>query len=135
MKKFIAIIFFLLFAFNANSQTVDWVNYGGGPGPDVASELVKDGSHNYYITGQIDDEAEFNNASLAGGVFVAKYDSNGVQQWAVAQADSHTAGKSLCLDQEGNIYMAGWMDATVEFGDSLLTNLGDYDIILAKYNS
>jgi hypothetical protein len=67
-------------------------------------------------------------------VFVAKYDSNGVQQWVVAQGDTHTAGKSICLDQEENIYVAGWMDATVQFGDTLLTNLGDFDIILAKYN-
>jgi hypothetical protein len=42
MKKFLAIMIVQLFLLKANSQTVDWVNYGGGSGADVASELVKD---------------------------------------------------------------------------------------------
>lgn len=134
-KSFFA-VFLLVFLFNrAVPQSADWVNYGGGTGHDAASALVKDTSRNYYMTGQISNTAVFNDTTITGGLFIAKYDSTGIQQWVRAEANAHTSGKGICLDHSGNIYVIGWMDSTVMFGDTLLPLSGEFDVILSKYNS
>ncbi len=131
-KSFLLLLLFVRFT-SAHAQTVDWVQYGGGAGDDLVSESAKDANRNYFVTGQIENSATFNSTTLSGGLFVAKYDSNGAQQWVVAYANDHTYGKGICLDKEGNIYVIGWMDSTVLFGSTLLTSLGDFDIILSKF--
>ncbi|HYV90473.1 MAG TPA: T9SS type A sorting domain-containing protein [Chitinophagales bacterium] len=133
-NSFIIFLFNFIFS-NTIAQSVDWVNHGGGAGYDAPSELAEDNSGNYYTTGQIANTAVFNGTTVNGGLFIAKYDSTGMQQWVTAEANDHAYGKSICLDHSGNIYVIGWMDSTVMFGGTLLTLLGKYDMILSKYNS
>ena len=135
MKKNFTLFISIALLCNANAQTVNWVQYGGGTGYDVISEMVKDADNNFYATGQIENNATFGATAIAGGVFVAKYDSNGVQKMAVAHGDVHAAGKSICLDHSGNIYVLGWMDSTVMLGNTILNHIGGFDIFLTKYDT
>src|SRR6185503_9199091 len=77
----------------------------------------------------------FNGTTVNSGLFIAKYDSIGTQQWVTSEANNHAYSNGICLDQSGNIYVIGWIDSTVVFGNTLLTSLGKFDVILSKFNS
>ena len=141
MKKIFFSCYFLCLLFNfSNAQTVDWVQTGGGTGYDIISAISKDASGNIYATGQIKDSAKFINVEIKGGLFIAKYDSNGVQQMTTAFGNIHAAGKSICTDNEGNIYVTGqaWMNneqhtVTIKYRTDYFTNPPSVDTPSVAY--
>lgn len=96
---------------------------GSGNGSDIAKSIVADDSGNVYVTGE-----------SYGGIFTSydiatiKYNSAGVQQWAVrynGPANGNDGGNSIAIDNSHNIYVTG---------QSLGVN-GNLDIVTIKYNS
>lgn len=135
MKKcYFILCFLLLLVQESFAQTVDWVNYGGGINSDAITDVAIDVAGNVYVTGQLGNSASFNGTAVSGGIFAAKYDSIGNQQWVIAYGDTNSFGKAICLDKAGNIYVSGWMDSSLQAGDTLLTTLGDRDMLLMKFN-
>lgn len=57
-------------------------------------------------------------------------------QWARGVGGSGSDnGKSVSVDNAGNVYVTGYFDSpTITFGSSTLTNTGSYDIFLVKYD-
>jgi len=78
---------------------------GTGNSIDVAYALVLDGLNNVYITGQSTGAGtDFDYATV-------KYNSSGVQQWAVrynGTGNLFDGASSLVLDQAGNVYVTGF---------------------------
>lgn len=96
---------------------------GSGNGSDIAKSIVADDSGNVCVTGE-----------SYGGIFTSydiatiKYNSAGVQQWAVrynGPANGNDGGNSIAIDNSHNIYVTG---------QSLGVN-GNLDIVTIKYNS
>jgi len=88
---------------------------------------------NSYVTG-------FTNGNLGGqwlpasyGVFVIKYDSNGVNQWTRLSGVSgaYTDGRGITVDSLGNIYTAGWTGGNLDGQPKV----GIIDAFVIKYNS
>ncbi len=69
-------------------------------------------------------------------IFLAKYQADGtfVQAIRIGGAGSEHV-RSLTVDAQGNLLLAGDFEGAVDFGDAVRTSAGDYDIFLAKYNA
>lgn len=74
----------------------------------------------------------------AGGfdVYVARVSINGDLHW-VRQIEGPGRDQltGMDVDSDGNVYVTGFFEGTLDFGQSLLTSVGDFDIFLAKYSS
>jgi hypothetical protein len=121
------------------SGNLQWAQWGGGTSTDIGHSVAVDGSGNVYVTGLFYNTAMFGSTMLtsAGGydVFVAKYNSGGIPQWArrVGGADNDV-GYGVAVDGSGNVYVTGQIAGTVPFGGTTLTSAGYYDIFIARYD-
>ncbi|MFO0881421.1 MAG: hypothetical protein U0840_29325, partial [Gemmataceae bacterium] len=120
----------------------------GGEGNDSSGNIASDPSGNVVVaagatgTNDYDPGPGVFNLTSAGGmdVLLGKYSANGNLIWAfkIGGTGDDTA-LSVTTDQQGNIYVGGAFQGTVDFdpglGTTLFTSNGASDIFLAKYTS
>jgi hypothetical protein len=120
--------------------------------------LTLDSANNVYISGYYNGEISFYNntdtttssfktLTNAGGndTFIAKYDSNGIGVWATRISDtSNNQPVNLLLDSANNVCVSGYYSSNVTLYNNTdtttstfktLTNAGNTDTFIAKYNS
>jgi hypothetical protein len=70
-------------------------------------------------------------------LFLAKYDTLGNLTWAKSVGcNMDDVGNGVALDASGSIYLTGDFNSpTIVFDTTTLTNVGDFNIFLAKFNS
>ena len=128
MKKLIMLSFlmtYLIPAFAIKAQvSQEWVrtNNGSGNSNDESAAIIYDGHGNVIITGRAISTGNNND------FYTVKYNSSGVQQWAVTYngtANNYDAASGLAADNSGNVYVTG----------QSLNSSSNYDIALIKYNS
>ncbi len=125
-----------------------WVKQMGGISTDVATSIALDSDHNVYTTGYFSLIADFDpgtgtaQLTAAGDhdVFVSKFNASGNLVWAKRiGGTSHEDGRSLTMDSDGNVYIAGNFSGTVDFNPgpatTNLTSAGDEDIFICKLDS
>ncbi len=139
-----------LVKFNSNGIR-QWGTYYGGSGLEHGNGVACDAAGNVYITGKTDESTANiiatpgSHQSVFGGIedcFLAKFNTNGVRQWATYYGGSGTdVGRGVTVDAAGNVYITGWTDNTVAnvigspgshqntFGG------GNLDAFIAKFNS
>ena len=116
----------------------EWVVTAGGPEQDLPFSINLDSDLNVYVTGFFNEPCTFGDTTLTGmendQIFLVKYDNAGVFQWA-RQGGSYNQnwGKTVIVDSNNNIIIAGSIGANATFGDT--TILGSYTLFIAKYNS
>ncbi len=127
MKTIIKILFVVLVSsFSLNSQVSQvWVSRTNGAAnfDDNLSSMVLDNSGNIYVTGTSEDQAATDIDYLT-----VKYNSAGVQQWAVvydAGDDAEDIATAIAVDNTGNVYVTGTSYFDVTFDD----------IVTIKYNA
>ncbi len=132
-----------------NAGQYQWAFNIGGKNADVANGVTYLPSGDVIIVGQFSDTVDFNPAvgvatlaanGLSPDIFVAKYNSSGVYQWAFRMGSPLVDdASSVTCDASGNIYVTGGFQGTVDFdpgaGTQTLTAVGSQDIYVAKYNS
>ena len=115
------------------------VTFGGsGIETDIAGVAV-DSSDNIYITGTSSGTNVFG-ASVTSGttedIFVVKLNSSGVVQWVyTAGGTGRDRGRKIALDSEGGIFVVGYYQNTVDFGNGNTTSNGSFDSFILKLNS
>ena len=120
-----------------------WANQAGGSSADEARGIAIDEQNNVYATGFFNHEIKFNGAksielSSKGecDVFVVKYDVNGVTQWAQqAGGQGLDQGSSVTSINANGCLVTGFFEMTANFGDSLISSVGNRDVFVAHYNS
>ena len=131
-----------------------WAKKAGGTFSEYAHALATDTNGNCFITGRYGSDpiifapGETNETQLAAlngdngeDIFVAKYNSNGILQWAKrAGGATGNRGTGIALDAVGNSYVVGRYSGTSTFGtgesrQSILNGpLGGSDeIFVAKF--
>lgn len=130
------------------SGNYDWGISIVGNNPVFGKEVAVDPSGDIYVSGDFMDTADFDpsggtNELVATGpfdVFLAKYDEQGDNLWAI-KIDGVSAdfGYGLTLDEMGNAYITGSIIGNADFdpgpgSDVLNTTNGSPDIFLAKYD-
>lgn len=114
------------------------------------NDLSVDGDGNATIVGQIMASGPYD---LGNGVevsyspggshlFIAKYDNNGLAQWArtVASSGIESCFSSVSTDKDGNAYAAGYLSGsgTCVLADGISCSYGPYqtsNILAAKYSA
>jgi hypothetical protein len=137
--------------YNAGGSYI-WAKALSGSYQSVSNGIAVDGSGNVYIAGcfaytvDFDGDAGTANLTAAGtgnayDIFIAKYDNNGVYQWAKGIGNSsHDKAMGLAQDGSGNLYLTGQFSGTVDFDPSAGTaNVAagcssSTNIFIAKYD-
>ncbi len=122
-----------------------WARTWGGSSSDDGYGAETDEFGNVYITGQYQNNVNFNpsgseNRTSNGGqdVFLSKFDSDGnfiwVRTWGGPNWDY---GHDISFDSSGNLYTVGWFAGTVDFdpGAGVDSHTADADpgVYLCKY--
>jgi hypothetical protein len=129
-----------LVKYDANGNVL-WATNGGGTEGDIANSVMTDASGNLYVAGFFGSPAiTFGSYTLTnsggGDVFLVKYDVNGNVLWAKSAIGTGYEGAySIAVDASGNPYLAGCFgSSTITFGSYTLTNAGDLNVFLVKYD-
>jgi hypothetical protein len=142
-KKFIYIFpfFFAIISFG-QVQSYPWAKTATGIGLDEGIAVCNDAAGNVYVTGQFTSPlitfGIFNLTNSGGSsVFLVKYNSIGIVVWAKNSGSTSTDfGTSVTTDPAGNVFISGFFQSpTITFGAYTLTNSGNNDIFLVKYDS
>ncbi|MGH1336870.1 MAG: SBBP repeat-containing protein [Aureispira sp.] len=128
--------------------SVVWGTYYGDIGPDFGLSCSLDGMGNIYLAGYV-NQSSMNIASgghqntLGGRVdaFLAKFDSNGVRQWATYYGGAqYDFGVDCKVDRNNNVYLVGHTRSFTGIAsgghqNSLGGSMGFQDAFLVKFNS
>ncbi len=124
---------------------VVWAISEGDIGEDAGKGIASDRNGNVYVTGAFESPSitfgpsTFNNAGSGFDAFVAKYNSNGILQWAkhAGNAGFFDWGYNLQCNLSG-LYLCGLFTSdTIAFDNIILTNSGingTTDLFLVKYD-
>ena len=126
-----------------NSQgTQEWLKIFGA---EVGFDITIDSLGNAYVIGCFEGMADFDPGTgyylltSAGGndVFISKFDENGNHQWAGQIGGTmEDIGRSIQVDENGNIFSTGIFEGTADFdpepGMVLLTSAGSSDVFVHK---
>lgn len=109
--------------YDANGNYL-WAEQLGGSNTEDVRDIAVDLSGNIFLTGTFYTTADFDpgsgtaNLVSAGNndIYFAKYDAAGNYLWAKQMGStSYDIGSSLQADANGNIYLTGTFNATVDF--------------------
>jgi len=91
---------------------------------DFGNAVSTDATGNVYVTGSFGETVDFDpgtgssilTATNNGSIFIQKFDLNGNLLWAKStEGTGSTFGKSIDIDNSGNIYITGLFLQTVDF--------------------
>ncbi len=133
--------------FDATGQLL-WATYYGGDGQDYAEGVATDVLGDVFIAGNTGSASGIATSgayqtSFAGGdeeAFFAKFNSNGIRQWATYFGGKGSISSSVATDGLGNVYFTGTTFAStgISTGGAYQTAYGglpDGDAFLTKFNS
>ncbi len=134
-----------LVKYGANGEEI-WAKRIGGSGIDLCEDVFVDGEDNILVTGSFENSAQFGDYTLVSPnqatyqeVFAAKFDSEGNNIWAecalVPFYGNYASGNGIASDAEGNVYLTGYFQYSLAFGEDTLSTAGNIGIFLAKYDS
>lgn len=108
--------------FNSSGERL-WATYYGGNDIDEGNSICTDNLNNIYVAGETQSvdfpiqtmTGAFNQTTLADtlDVFILKFDSNGVRQWATYYGGTGLdRGFDVCTDSSNNLYVSGETGST-----------------------
>jgi hypothetical protein len=118
-----------------------WSKRFGGVSSDDVGSVAVDGSDNIIITGNTQGEINLGGSTLTSGTgtrngYVAKFDASGNHQWSVgANATDSVYSNSVDVDANGNVVIAGFFYASMDFGGGTITSAGSADVFVTKFDS
>jgi hypothetical protein len=125
-----------------------WAKSFGGNDGDVSNAIRIDASGNVYTVGLFRATVDFDpgagifNLTSAGfyDAFVQKMDPSGNFIWAKSfGGSSYDNGKSICIDDLGNVYATGFFTGMVDFDPGAatfnMTSSGSEDIFVQKMDA
>jgi PKD repeat protein len=131
-------VFVAKFAANGTSLwSKNFVNSGNDRGYGVAV----DGSGNVLVAGTFSNTIdlgglELNSPNALVDIFVCKLDASGGHVWSrqIGSATGNEGAETVAVDGSGNVVVAGYAIAAVDFGGGELDPLGAADAFVAKYS-
>ncbi|MCC7502373.1 MAG: SBBP repeat-containing protein, partial [Flavobacteriales bacterium] len=108
-----------LVKFNANTGALLWSTYYGGTDDDIEANVACDPFGNAYLVGQTSSAAGIASAgafqtvlNINPDVYLAKFSSAGVRQWATYFGGAETEEMpSVACDASGDIFISGTTDS------------------------
>lgn len=118
--------------------TFDWATRVGGNQNDEGLAITVDRTGNVYATGLFRGSVDFGGDTLTSGgeddIIIVKHDPDGVMAWIrQAGGSGRDIGRSVEVDNEGNIYVTGGFESIIDFGSGPLVSAGETDLFAAMY--
>ena len=117
------------------------VSFGGDPDSDAQS-IVVDSVGNTYVTGAFRTGGLFGGTTITSGghrdIYVAKLDPTGAFVWVQTYGSTSNLadrGLDIDIDSSSNVYITGYFQGTVNFGNGDVTAAGGSDIFVLKLDS
>lgn len=133
-------VFIVKYDTNGN---VIWAKSSGGTSLDISSAIEVDNLGNIYICGYFNNSITFDGIStftlISAGLqegYLAKFDSNGITQWAKAISGSSNQIAKDILVSSTSIFVLGEYENATNFGIScaLTSEVSNREIFVAKYS-
>ena len=109
---------------------------------DDAQAVVVDSVGNTYITGHFRGTVDFGGGNITSGghrdIYVLKLDSTGAFVWVQTYGSTSNLadrGLDIDIDSSSNVYITGYFQGTVDFGNGDITASGGSDIFVLKLDS
>ncbi len=116
----------------ANSQ-IAWSRFIGSEETDIAYGIDTDPMGNIFVTGYTQGEVEEGKDQGKADVFVAKYNTEGEEQWVTQLGTSaEDKGEAIAIDAFGNIFVAGLTQGRMDPGQNFYTG---NDAWVSKYHA
>jgi hypothetical protein len=121
-----------------------WAKRAGGTDSEFASGCSTDASGNIFVTGYFGSPSvTFGTFTLTNtntsnaDLYIVKYDPLGVVLWAQSVGgNSGNYSNACCTDANGNVFVTGYFTgASLIFGTYTLTNSGNEDVFILKYDA
>ncbi len=115
---------------------------------DTGNAIAVDGAGNTYITGKLQGSninfggTTVSTKDLSPDAFVSKLDASGNVLWtktfggssAIIPSSALDAGQGITVDSEGNVFVIGSFQGTMNLGSSSLNSTGILDVFVLKLN-
>ena len=112
----------------------------------AARSVAVDSSDNVYVVGDFNGRVNLGGGVIESGgfdqdvrkddIFLSKYDANGNHLWSQHWGDtSNQTATQVMVDDEDNVILLGRPYGTINFGGATLDNVGEDDIVVAKFDS
>lgn len=116
------------------------LRFGDVQSYQVATAVAVDASDNIYVAGEFEGSITFGATTLVSAgeadAFVVKFASDGSVQWARAFGDAKPQRvRSIAVDSNANVILAGEFAGNLTLGASTLTATGGADAFLTACNS
>jgi hypothetical protein len=133
--------------FDAADGSLEWVRAAGSTGTDRGVGVGVDSTGAAYITGFFRNSITFGATTLTAqnndDMYLTKYDTDGVLEWAQRSGTSLNFVQGLALDANasGDVAVSGYFGGTADFGDaafgmtSQLVSAGSFDAFVATFDS
>lgn len=129
----------------AQNHSFGWAKQAGGDKAEEGKSITVDKDGNIYTTGEFSSSGDFdpgagvfnlNTSPWDYQIFVQKLTSDGDLIWAKGFGGSgYDHGAKIRTDLDGNVYVTGWFENTVDFGGFTKTANSIRDIFLMKLSS
>lgn len=116
-----------------------WARSAGYSATHEGNAVAVDAGKNVYIAGKLWGRTRFGKTELDShfdhDTFLGKWNADGEILWARQLGSLSVAvARSLAVDLDGNLIMAGYLDQTCDFDESTVIAHGSQDVFLAKFN-
>jgi hypothetical protein len=124
---------------NSNGSGI-WSRRAGGTGLDQASDMSVNDAGDVFLTGIFYTTATFGTlsvteASMAGDMYVVKYDNQGTALWVNKGGGTfQDKGNEISAEPDGSVYVTGLFAGNANFSGQSLSASGPSDAFMAKYN-
>lgn len=104
-----------------------WSKSFGDTNVQNVRSMAVDTAGNIIITGFFQNDINFGGATLTSAglydVFLAKFTTDGMHQWSrrFGDAAGDQNGRAVVLDSTGNVYLAGDIGGSIDFGGGVMT--------------
>lgn len=118
-----------------------WSKAFMGDGGNATSSITIDKEGDLYIMGYYNDILSFDDYELTGPIgrsdlFVTKLNYNGDVIWAKStKSNANNIGNDIVSDNNGNLYLTGYMWDSVYFDDHLLVSSSFFQTFITKMNA
>jgi hypothetical protein len=116
---------------------LQWALSGGGVTDDIGHSVTADDEGDIYLVGDINYIATFGDITVPyygfSDIFIAKYNTLGVCQWAnSAGGPIYENGSSIDV-QDNHVFIGGGFNQEAIFGDTSVISMDFVDIFIAHY--
>jgi len=117
--------------------SLQWAVRGGSVTDDAGNSVTVDDAGNIYLTGDINYTATFGDHTVPHygftDLFVAKYDGDGICQWAKSAGGSIYDYGGFIETVDDHLFVSGAFNDVAQFDTATVTSVDFVDIFIAHY--